>query len=84
MAKLTYLMNANSIKRTTTYFLPGRCVSALKAQHLLGLVAPTTAILPHARLKVRPLQTWLLSNFNPLLDNQQKKLQVTRKISHSL
>ena len=63
-------------------FRLGARVSAHHTQHLLGLMASTMSALPHTRLKMRSLQAWYLSQFNPLLDNPAK--QVTPELSCQL
>ncbi|XP_078243361.1 uncharacterized protein LOC144587247 [Pogona vitticeps] len=65
-------------------FRPRTRVKASLAQHLLGLMASTTATLSHARLKMRSLQIWLLSLFDPLLDSPNKLLTVTPELAQQL
>ena len=47
-------------------------------------MASTTSALPHAQLKMRSLEAWYLSQFNPLLDNPAKCLRVSPELSHQL
>uniref|UniRef100_A0ABM5FXC1 ribonuclease H n=1 Tax=Pogona vitticeps TaxID=103695 RepID=A0ABM5FXC1_9SAUR len=70
----------NAIKR----FRPGARVTAKHAQHLLGLMASTTSTLAHARLKLRSLQSWLLTLFDPMTDSQRKRLLVTPELASQL
>ncbi|KAJ7329295.1 hypothetical protein JRQ81_015469 [Phrynocephalus forsythii] len=53
-------------------------------QQLLGLMASTTAILPHARLRMRILQAWFLGHFNPQLHPQSMQLPLTSTVRDSL
>ena len=60
------------IKKAVKKFRAGVTVTALHAQHLLGLMSSTTPGLAHARLKLRSLQIWLLTLFNPFKHHQNK------------
>ena len=59
-------------------------MQALQAQGLLGLMASTTAVVQHARLKMRLLQAWYLSLYNPLLDPPAKLVTVTAELAAQL
>ena len=65
-------------------FQPHALVTAHHAQHLLGLMASTTASLPHARLKMRSLQAWFLHHFDPMLEDPRKKILVTPELAKQL
>nr|XP_060639431.1 uncharacterized protein LOC132779779 [Anolis sagrei ordinatus] len=47
-------------------------------------MASTTAVTPYARLKMRPLQFWFLSVFNPLWDHPSTELSIPPNVKHSL
>ncbi|KAJ7307453.1 hypothetical protein JRQ81_009473, partial [Phrynocephalus forsythii] len=47
-------------------------------------MAPTTAILPHALLKMRPLQNWFLAHFRPHVDSPQRRQTPTLTVRRSL
>ena len=49
------------------FFLPGAFVTVHLAQHLLGLMASTMAVVQCARLKMQSLQAWYLTFFNSCL-----------------
>ena len=74
----------HKIRTAIRKFRPGRSVSAKHAQHLLGLMSSTTSAVSHARLKLRSLQIWLLTLFNPLQDHQGKKLLVSKELVQQL
>ena len=65
-------------------FLPHSFVTAHLAQPLLGLMASTTSTIQHSRLKMRSLQSWYLSLFDPMTDPSSKFLQVTLELSSQL
>ncbi|KAJ7345417.1 hypothetical protein JRQ81_001367 [Phrynocephalus forsythii] len=48
------------------------------------LMVSTTAILPHARLKMRALQAWFLAHFNPQIHPQSMRLPLTLEVRDSL
>ena len=64
-------------------FCPYAKVSAHHTQHLLGLLASTTSVLPHAWLKMHSLQAWYLSQFDPLMDRPTKCLYVIPELTKS-
>ena len=72
------------LQKAIRRFRPHRTVSARHAQHLLGLMASTTATVQHARLKMRSLQAWFLTLFNPMTDDQEKRLRVTPELAQQL
>ena len=55
------------INRAITPFQPKK--SAHHAQHLLDLMASTTSVIQHAKLKMRALQAWILSLFDSMTDS---------------
>ena len=72
------------LKKAVHKLKPHSLVSAHHAQHLLGLMASTTVALPHAQLKMRSLQAWLLHLFGPLRDDPEEKLLVTSELARQL
>ena len=72
------------IHKAVQCFHPHKTVSAFNAQHLLGLMASTTVVMLHARLKMRLLQAWFLSQFDPMGDNPTKCLRVPRELVNQL
>ena len=70
--------------RATQPFWPLASVSAHQVQHLLGLMASTTAVIQHARLKMRSLQSWYLSLLDPMIDHPSKCLTVTPELTCQL
>lgn len=65
-------------------FQPHMWGTAHKAQQLLGLMASTTAMVQHARLKMCVLQAWFLTYFNPLRDHPHQLLKVSSELSTQL
>ena len=57
---------ALGLRQLAHKLLRQRRVTAYSIQRLLGLMASTTAVTPFARLKMRRLQSWFNSIFNPL------------------
>ena len=53
-------------------------------QRLFGLMASTMAVVQHARLKMRSLQAWYLSLYDPMLDLPSKLLMVTTELAAQL
>ena len=76
--------HVQKIKRAIKKFKPHARVRAKLVQHLLGLMASTTSTLSHACLKMRSLQVWMLTLFNPLHDSQNKCLTVTPELARQL
>ena len=72
----------HKLSRIIHPFHPYAKVSAHHMQHLLGLLASTTSILPHTRLKMHSLQVWY--QFDPLLDNPARHLHVTPELASQL
>lgn len=65
-------------------FHPGASVSALLALRLLGYMASTISMVQYARLRMRPLQAWLLRAFKPHLHHVSRRLQTSRRLLASL
>ncbi|XP_042300171.1 uncharacterized protein LOC121918142, partial [Sceloporus undulatus] len=61
-----------------------RRVRARNIQVALGHMASTTFVTPWAQLRLRPLQSWFLSVFNPLADSPSRWLTVPRPVTASL
>ncbi|XP_067317662.1 CREB-regulated transcription coactivator 3-like isoform X2 [Anolis sagrei] len=59
-------------------------VRARQIQVLLGHMASTTAVTPHARLHSRPLQSWFLSVFDPLLHRPTMRLSLPVQLRNQL
>ena len=55
-----------------------------QVQHLLGLMASTTSVIQRIRLKMRSLQSWYLSLFDPMADLLSMCLTVTPKLACQL
>ncbi|XP_078242251.1 uncharacterized protein LOC140708067 [Pogona vitticeps] len=66
------------------WFRLHRTVSAHHVQHLLSLMASTTVAFQHPRLKMRSLQAWFLTLFNPLTNDPHKRLRVTPELWQQL
>lgn len=47
-------------------------------------MAVSMAVIPHARLRMRPLQLWFVLNFKPMLHPQDKPLTIPKRPLHSL
>ncbi|XP_078239272.1 uncharacterized protein LOC140705553 [Pogona vitticeps] len=74
----------HKLRKAIRKFKPHVRVSAKLSQHLLGLRASTTTTLSHARLKMRSLQSWMLTLFDPHQDSQHKRLTVTPELALQL
>ncbi|XP_067317679.1 nuclear migration protein nudC-like isoform X2 [Anolis sagrei] len=59
-------------------------VTARQVQVLLGHMASTMAVTPHARLRMRPLQVWFVSVFNPIMDSPSVQLILPVDVRQSL
>ncbi|KAF7251081.1 Radixin, partial [Varanus komodoensis] len=59
-------------------------VPAKSIQRLLGHMASSVAVVPHARLRLRPLQLFLNKVFHPQRDPLSKLLPVPSSVLHSL
>ena len=81
---LSHAGTHHKVHKAVHTFQHHRTVSAWKAQHLLGLMAPTTTALPHARLKMHSLQAWFLALFDPMRDSARKCLPVTTDLVKQL
>nr|XP_060627676.1 mediator of RNA polymerase II transcription subunit 19 isoform X1 [Anolis sagrei ordinatus] len=59
-------------------------ITARQVQTLLGHMASATAVIPYARLRMRPLQSWFISVYNPIIDSQEIQLSIPETIRKSL
>lgn len=51
----------------------------LTIQRLLRHMAVSITVVPYARLRMRPLQSWFLLNFNPMKDAQDTSLLIPKR-----
>ena len=75
---------ARAIRHLTQRALSQKTVTARTVQQLLGLMASTTATTPFARLKMRGLQVWFNTSFNPLWPARRVILRIPDGVLRSL
>ncbi|XP_042306128.1 uncharacterized protein LOC121921720 [Sceloporus undulatus] len=59
-------------------------LQARAVQVAMGHLASTTFVTPWARLRLRPIQSWFLSVFDPVRDTATKLLTIPRTVQRSL
>ena len=65
-------------------FTPYATLTVHDTLHLLGLMVYTTSVVLFTRLKLRPLQSWFLTQYDPMMDPPTKKLRVPPLVAKHL
>jgi hypothetical protein len=71
---------AQALAAYSKTFRVGSYKTAREYMRFLGFIASTLEVVPHARLRMRPLQLYLLSKWRPVSEDYNAKIMVKRDL----